>query len=400
MDKKLNILFIHEVSYLKKPIFEMHEFPELLAKRGHKVAFIQFNEGYKFWNERRSPRSRVISGRVHSESKIELLTPFQLGVPGLDRLIAVLTFIPLLKWLLRRSKFDVIVQLAVPTYGIQTNLIAHAGAIPVVFRALDVSHKIRKSLLSGLIKVSERLVYKGATLISANNAAMGEYCMKLGSRDSESLVNVPPLDIKHFQRMNRQEALLNSLGIGKNDIVITYMGSFFYFSGLTETIKSLAKVSTENIKLLIIGGGEQDSELRHLTRKLGLEKKVIFTGFIDYQELPKYFALSTVAINPMVPGLVSNTALPHKVLQYIAADLPVVSTKLDGLFRTFGQASGITWVDASTEILEVALQVARDSKTFKQTTQAQKSIANRIFGIEKSLDGIEATFHEAIRLKK
>lgn len=400
MKKRLNILFIHEVNYLAKPIFEMHEFPELLAKRGHNVSFIQFNEGYKLWNQKRAPRSRVISGRVHSESKIELLTPFQLGIPGFDRLFAVLTFIPLLIWLLRRSKFDVIVQLAVPTYGIQTNLIAHARGIPVVFRALDVSHKIRKSLLSGLIKASERFVYKGATLISANNPAMGEYCMKLGSRDSKSLVNVPPLDIQHFQSMCPQEALTKSLGIEKNDIVITYMGSFFYFSGLTETIESFAKVSTENVKLLIIGGGEQDSELRHLTRKLGLENKVIFTGYIDYQELPKYFSLSTVAINPMVPGLVSNTAFPHKVLQYIAADLPVVSTKLDGLFRTFGQASGITWVDASSDIMETALQIASDSKTIKRNIEAQKTIATRIFGIEKALDDIESSFHEAIRLKQ
>ena len=39
-----SLLFIHEVDYLQKPIFEMHEFPEGLAERGWSVHFIDFVE--------------------------------------------------------------------------------------------------------------------------------------------------------------------------------------------------------------------------------------------------------------------------------------------------------------------------------------------------------------------
>lgn len=399
MEKKLNILFIHEVNYLTKPIFEMHEFPELLAKRGHKVSFVQFNEGYKFWQQGRAPKSQTISGRVHPESKLELHTPFQLGIPGLDRLFVVLSFIPLFLGLLSRNKYDVVVQLAVPTYGLQTNLIARAKGLPVVFRALDVSHKIRKTPLSGLIELAEKRVYKGATLVSANNPAMGEYCQSLGQRTRKSIVNVPPLDMLHFKSQQPDVKLRAELGIKAQDSVITYMGSFFYFSGLKQVIDAFAEEKPENTKLLIIGGGEQAAELMEQTKRLGLEKKVIFTGFIPYNDLPKYFSISTVAINPMVPGLVSNTAFPHKVLQYIAAGLPVVSTKLEGLLRTFGQASGITWTNSPGEILSSALELSRDVKECKENASAQKTIAERIFGIEQALLSFETTLREAVRLQ-
>ena len=45
----MKLLFIHEVSYRKKVIFEMHEIPELLAVRGHDITFLEFDEGGKFW---------------------------------------------------------------------------------------------------------------------------------------------------------------------------------------------------------------------------------------------------------------------------------------------------------------------------------------------------------------
>ena len=40
----MRVLFVHEVSFLDKPIFEMHEFPEYLASRGHEVHFVDFLE--------------------------------------------------------------------------------------------------------------------------------------------------------------------------------------------------------------------------------------------------------------------------------------------------------------------------------------------------------------------
>ena len=109
MQKKLNILYIHEVSYMKKPIFEMHEFPEHLAARGHKVTFLQFDEGFKFWQGNRQPRTKTISGRVLPETKINLVTPHQFGIPGLDRIYATLSVWPELVRLLKNEKFDAIV---------------------------------------------------------------------------------------------------------------------------------------------------------------------------------------------------------------------------------------------------------------------------------------------------
>ena len=39
----MKILFIHEVNYRAKVVFEMHEFPELLSLAGHEVQGVQWH---------------------------------------------------------------------------------------------------------------------------------------------------------------------------------------------------------------------------------------------------------------------------------------------------------------------------------------------------------------------
>ena len=41
----MKILFVHEVNWRKKPIYEIHDYPELLSLRGHEISFIDFPEG-------------------------------------------------------------------------------------------------------------------------------------------------------------------------------------------------------------------------------------------------------------------------------------------------------------------------------------------------------------------
>lgn len=395
----LNLLFVHEVSYEKKPIFEMQEFPEHLAARGHKVTFLQFDEGFKFWRDKRQPAEKSIPGRVLPNSTIRLVTPHEFGIPGLDRLYAIISVWPELDRLLKAEKFDAIVLYAVPTYGRQVIKLAKKYGVPVIFRALDVSHLIRKSFLSPLIKSAEKYVYKCAGLLSANNPAMADYCHELGGRTSGTVVNLPPLDISHFAKVVPDAELQKALGIQPADTVLTYLGTFFHFSGIDTVIREFAGQADNHptAKLLLIGGGEQDKELRDLVRELKLEERVIFTGFIPYVKLSGYLGLTTVAINPMVPSKVSHTAFPHKVIQYMASGLPVVTTKLDGLYKTFGDTSGLTWSPGPEGLIEKALALAEDELKCDENARLQLEKVSTKFGINSAVDAFEATIHSATK---
>lgn len=382
----MRILFLHEVGYFEKPVYEMHEFPEQLSSMGHEVAFVDFLEEQVGF-QKRSIRVRA-RGRVRQSSSIQLFSQ-QAPVPGiLGRLTAVVAFPRIFSQALRAFKPDIVVSYSVPTSGWQALIICRRAGVPFVFRALDVSHKIRKTMFAPLVRIAEGFIYRNSTWVSSNNGAMRDYCLALGASKERTSVELPPLDLAHFLAGEQERPRLRKkLGIPENATVIVYMGSFFYFSGLDRVIRQLGKI-TDKPQLVLIGGGEQEVELRQLVSNLGLEGYVTFTGFVEFNSLPAYLAMADVAINSMLPSLVSDTALPNKVLQYMAAGLPVVSTHLKGLSSLFSHAEGLNLVSSPEEVLEKSISVAAGS-SLSQMGKANRELVCQTFARGKSVEAFE-----------
>ena len=387
----MKILFIHEVNYRTKVIFEMHEFPELLSLAGHDVHFLEFPEDSGIRNTSLRTKRHRIAGRAYPDSTITLITPPTIGGWFLDRMLAPITVVPQLRKLIKKGGFDVVFLYAVPTSGWQAVRIAKKAGVPVVFRALDVSHLIRKGLTSRLVKLAERYVYKRATIVSANNLVLGQYVADLGGRSDSPIINFPPLDLAHFATQSRSQ-MRTQMEIDQDSFVISYMGSLFTFSGLIQVVSDFAKLSEPSDRLVIIGGGDIENELKRKVKELDLESKVIFTGVISYADLPKYLSVSDVLINPFESTLVTNLALPHKVLQYLATGISTVSTELSGLFHSLGDEAGIHWVDSPESVVQACMNLKNESLAQKTSSSTLgKDFVNQHFSQQISLAEIEAT---------
>jgi glycosyltransferase involved in cell wall biosynthesis len=352
----LRILFLHEVNYLTKPVFEMHEFPEHLAKLGHEVGFVHFPEGYSQREIRELGRRRSVTGRAVSAVQLELFTPWTLTGNLMGRLFTALLTFWQFKRILEEYRPDVVISYSVPTSGWQALIAARFQKVPYVFRALDVSHKIRKGVFSNLVRSAEKFIYGKADGLSVNNLAMLRYCNALGRREKAGEIHYPPLDLEAFQNGNRIRGRA-TLGLDSETHMTIYLGSFFYFSGLGQVVRAWKALPASGT-LVLVGAGEQDKELRNLVRELGLETKVLFTGMVPFSDLPDLLAAADLAINPMERSLVSNTALPNKVIQYLAAGKWVCSTRLEGLESTFADNPYITWLESPEDVGRFAAQAS------------------------------------------
>jgi glycosyltransferase involved in cell wall biosynthesis len=395
----VRILFLHEVNYLTKPIFEMHEFPEHLARLGHEVGFVHFPEGFSQSQIREIGRRKKIAGRVVDGVEIDLFTPWTFGGGLLGRLFAAKVSYWQFKRVLREYHPDIVVSFSVPTSGWQALLASRKAGVPYLFRALDVSHKIRKGVFSSLVKAAERFIYANSSWVSANNPAMLNYCVELGANAARSSIDLPPLDLSHFAQSNvNLGPLREKLGLLESDRVILYMGSFFYFSGLPEVIESMVTAPAD-CKLVLVGGGEQDAELRQQVAKLGIEEVVRFAGFVSFDELPGHLRLADVAINSMHRSLVSNTAFPNKVIQYLASGIPVVSTRLNGLEMTFSESPALVFVENSSEVVSAAIDVIR-STTLGSLQRAALQLVEDKFDVEGNVREFESRIKELVKIDR
>ena len=380
---------MHEVNYLTKPIFEMHEFPEHLAALGHEVGFVQFPEGLTNAKLSETPFNQVISGRVLEDARFALYTPKTISSGPIGRLVSVLVFASQFKKILIEFEPDVVVSFAVPTSGWQALWVCKRAGVPFVFRALDVSHKIRKSIFSPLIAMAERFIYRNADWISANNPALLEYCMGMGANKGRGSVELPPLDLSHFATgVSESSQLRQRYEIPRDARVTLYMGSFFYFSGLPELIQSFADTRTDGEYLVLVGGGELEKRLREQVKYLHMKSFVRFTGFVTFEELPAHLHMADVAVNPMRISMVSNAAFPNKVIQYMASSLPVISTRLDGLVQTFGDDSELRYVNKSSDVYP-AVQDLFSSKSLVSIGNMNRAAVQDKFSAEQAVRNME-----------
>lgn len=388
----MRLLFIHEVNYATKVIFEMHEFPELLARRGNEVTFFHYPEGGGTVSLRTTRAE--IDGRAYDDARLTLVTPPTFGGGTFERLIAPVLDYAALRREIRSGRYDAIVLYAVPTTGWQTIRIARRAGVPVVFRALDVSHEIRRTVFTPLIKLAERTVYKGASLLSANNPSLAQYCVDFSGRQGPVSVDLPPVDLAHFEQP--VDDLRPRYGLSGTDRVLGYMGSFFDFSGLDDVLTALrpAFAADPDLRLLLIGGGELEPRLRELTDTYSLNDRVVFTGVVSYAELPAHLAMANVALNPFHALQVTNVAFPHKVLQYMAAGVPAVSTSLTGLRGVLGDDVGVKWGEDPAEVVQIALDLLdADRSEHARISAAQRAFVDDTF----SRDRVTELFEQSIR---
>lgn len=365
----MKILFVHEVSWFNKVVFEMHDFPELLSLRGHEVHFLDFDEG--------EPRARwksvtTTETRAHEGSVVSVTTPPRF-LPGiLGRLLATIIQPLVFLQLVNQIKPDVVVTYSIPTSGWQITKICNRKNIPIIARVIDIPHVLRETHFKHLIKWSEKYVFRNANFVSTHNEPLRQYCIDLGAAPAKSSVIYPGIDMTRFFPAPPHHDLQTKMGIQSTDKVLLFMGTIFRFSGLMELLTELAPALRLNksLKFLILGDGEEFNRLRQLAISLGLQDQVIMPGRIEYDLLADYLRLGHVALLPFKQELVTHGALPGKVLQYLACGLPTIATPLDGLRSMISNGDGVIYADDLNLMVDYALTLLGDTNHLNELAAA------------------------------
>lgn len=84
--------------------------------------------------------------------------------------------------------------------------------------------------------------------------------------------------------------------------LLLFVGRLVEKKGVSYLIQALSQIvkSFPGVKLLIIGNGPLESELKQLVINLNLQKFIFFLGPIQNKDLPKYYATSDIFIGPSI----------------------------------------------------------------------------------------------------
>jgi PEP-CTERM/exosortase A-associated glycosyltransferase len=127
------------------------------------------------------------------------------------------------------------------------------------------------------------------------------------------------------------EALKARLGLaGKR--VIGFIGSFYAYEGLDILLNALPLMLKANpeLRVLLVGGGPQDAQLRAQAQALGVAGQVVFTGRVPHNEVQMYYDLLDVLVYPRLPMRLTNLVTPLKPLEAMAQGRILAASDVGG----------------------------------------------------------------------
>ena len=179
---------------------------------------------------------------------------------------------------------------------------------------------------TGLLKHITKFVLRNIDEVTVVSNAIKENILSLGYRKT---VHVYPMgiDTQDFSPSQKDNTLKNNYDI--NGYFLLFVGGVIQRKGIHQLIEALPAILKDQpkTKLIVVGQGNLETEMKTLSKKIGVDQNIIFTGALPHKELPRYFATADVFILPSFSegfGLVVAEAISSGTLT-IASNLKPIN---------------------------------------------------------------------------
>ncbi|MCL5949760.1 MAG: glycosyltransferase family 4 protein [Candidatus Bathyarchaeota archaeon] len=269
--------------------------------------------------------------------------------------------------------------------------------IPLLLHVHVVSEA--KSALSGFISDRYYSTLGRHTLQTADTVVVPSLAYKTKLQkmhlNREKIQVIPyGIDTRKFQNNAKSEAFKTRYNCQGSKVILS-VGRLNYQKGFQYLIKAMPSVLHQipNVKLIIVGEGEQLSYLRQLSKSLGVSQSVIFTGAISQAEIPNAYSAADVFV---LPSLFESFGI--SLIEAQAAGKPVIGTRTGGVPEALVDGeTGLLIDPGNFEQLEVAIVQALSDKdlAWKMGQRGIKFVETR-FSIHAVVNSITKNYEKLV----
>ena len=185
--------------------------------------------------------------------------------------------------------------------------------------------------------------------------------------------------------------LRRSLGLdGKT--VIGFAGSFYGYEGLDLLLEAARRmvVRHPDLRVLLVGGGPQEANLKEQVRTAGLQERVIFTGRVPHAQVQRYYGLIDVLAYPRLPIRLTELVTPLKPLEAMAQGRMFVASDVGGHRELIRHGeTGFLFRAGDVAALEQAIESVLSQRALWPQIRAQ---ARRFVEVERTWAGSVARY--------
>lgn len=223
----------------------------------------------------------------------------------------------------------------------------------------------------------ERRVARAANrIITGSHFAQKQLTAELGV-PPEKITVIPYGIPEQYRSLPLSRALQHRLHLTDTRVLL-HIGSLIPRKNLPVLLDAFKAVLTQlpQTRLVLIGSGPEEARLRSQARHLGLERAVVFAGFVTEQEKLEYYSLADVFVSP---SLLEGFGLA--VCEAMACGVPVVATQAGSLPEVVGDGeTGLLVPTGDGDALSRAiLRLLQDDGLAQRLGRAGQARVERLF---------------------
>jgi glycosyltransferase involved in cell wall biosynthesis len=157
--------------------------------------------------------------------------------------------------------------------------------------------------------------------------------LELEGIDRKKITHIyPGIDLQAFRPPSQPR-------IDAKDFHILFVGKLTSWKGCY-TLLYAAKVllpDVPGLRITLVGRGAQRAGLEKAAALLGIADRIAFTGFVDYEEMPAFYAKADVFVLPAMPALNLAEQFGYVVAEAMACGLPAIVGRVGGLSEVVGE---------------------------------------------------------------
>lgn len=188
-----------------------------------------------------------------------------------------------------------------------------------------------------------------------------------------------------FKPRYMDKELINQYSLHDKKIIL-FVGALdkaHYFKGINVLIQAIKKISArDDFRVLIVGEGDLKHTYKTMVDSLGLGKKIIFTGFVPDDFLPKFYSLADMMV---LPSIDRSEAFGLVILEAMASGVPVIASDLPGLRSVVDKKkTGLLIKPGSVDNLANMIEyLLKNSKLAKEYGQAGRAKVLENYTLDK-----------------
>jgi len=204
------------------------------------------------------------------------------------------------------------------------------------------------------------------------------------------------IDLERFSQTD-DEAIREKYNIAKDKIVLLTVSRLAQEKNISFLLKSFKKISLKNpnIYFIIVGDGPSKKELEVESNKLGLKDKVIFTGGLNWQEIPSFYKVADIFLFSSF-----SEVQPTVITEAMAAGLPIVAIKASGIKdAVIDGENGILTPNNIDEFTQAVIKLINNEELKEVFSRKAKKIANN-FSSKRATEKLIGLYNKLITEKK